>query len=209
MKTSSPSASLFVLVAIALTCVNCQIRGRGTCPSINAVTNFDVPRYMGLWYEYSRYDASYPRNAYSCIRVSYSDQSSGGNLRIGVTDQSYRKFRNSYEYAFGQAISLEPNNPDSPASFFVTFNQQPQYTRWYQGAARSRRTNYNVLYTDYDNIAVVYACDTKVMFKSEYLFILTRESNPEESLIATAIEKIEEAGLDASRLTVTVQDSCP
>ena len=32
-----------------------QVPGFGRCPRVSIVQNFDVPRYMGLWYEVRKY----------------------------------------------------------------------------------------------------------------------------------------------------------
>ena len=43
--------------------------------------------------------------------------------------------------------------------------------------------DYSVLYTDYENVAVVYSCDTYLLAKTEYIWILTRSQEPIEAYI--------------------------
>ena len=45
---------LIVLISI-LHFSQSQVPGFGRCPAVSIVQNFDVPRYMGLWYEVRKY----------------------------------------------------------------------------------------------------------------------------------------------------------
>ena len=45
------------------------------------------------------------------------------------------------------------------------------------------RSNYNVLYTDYDNVALIYSCDDTIFGKDEVAWVLTRDWNLSEATI--------------------------
>jgi len=190
-----------VFMATALASCSAQFTTYGSCPNFHVVAPFDLQRYLGTWYEYARYDTSFQKDA-RCVSAEYSDESSEEGPQIGVINKSIKEGRDTYSNSTGEAVFSEPDNPSLPAKLIVNFDRQPWYTRF-------TRTNYNVVYTDYSNMAVVYACNSRFIFwKREFLFILTRERFPDTSFIELAYQKCRENGIDTTRLTVTDQEIC-
>ena len=105
--------------------------------------------------------------------------------------------------AEGSATLGEPNNPSKPGKLIVRFDGQPAFTQ-------STTTNYNILDTDYDSYAIVYSCNQKFfdLFKTELLWILTRERSPSYSVIQKAMSVIRKQGIDTRRLKRTRQTGC-
>ncbi len=44
------------------------------------------------------------------------------------------------------------------------------------------------MYTDYENIALVYACNDVFMAKVDYVWILTREAHPNQEYVQKALD---------------------
>ena len=100
----------------------------------------------------------------------------------------------------------EPSNPTQPGKLianFETFDGLPA------PLPRFRSTNYNVIDTDYTNYAVVYFCNPLLVFKSEGLWILTRDRHPKQSIIDHALKIITDQGISTAKLRKTRQTSCP
>jgi len=191
-----------VLAASSVPTVKAQHTSFGKCPNFNVILNFNQQRYLGRWYEYSKYETSFQKDA-KCCTADYSDESIGELVQIGVVNRSIKKGAVTYSNATGEAVLGEPENPTKPGKLIVNFDSQPSFTR-------ATRTNYNIVYTDYDSFAVVYACSSRFFFfKREFLWILTREKIPSPNLIDLAYMKIQEAQIDISRLIKTVQEDCP
>jgi len=168
-----------------------------SCPDFNVVAPLDLQRYLGTWYEYARYEAAFERNA-RCVTATYSDNTSDGEPRIGVLNKSIRDGRDTYSTSTGEAVFSNPNDPKLPARLIVNFDGQPESDKYVSD-------NYNVVYTDYDSLSVVYACGSR----GEYLFILTRQRLPYQALVDLAYQKMQESSIDTSRLIVTDQNNCP
>jgi lipocalin len=66
---------------------------------------------------------------------------------------------------------------------------------------------YSVLYTDYENVAVVYSCDTYLLAKTEYIWILTRSQEPIEAYIYKGLQILKEKvpDYDQSQIRRTLQ----
>merc|ERR1711962_457469 len=180
MKTSTA----FAVLAFLGSYVQAQEISLGECPNFPVEQNFDPQRYLGRWYEYSNYFAIFQLFGV-CVSADYSDVSSGGQTKIKVINKGVNTFKGTPNVAEGSAVLGEPANPSKPGKLIVNFDSQPSF-------ARSSTTNYNILDTDYSSYAIVYSCSEKLLvFKTELLWILTRDRNPTQSVIdkATAIIK--------------------
>ena len=79
--------------------------------------------------------------------------------------------------------------------------------------------DYKVVDTDYDNYTVVFGCTGLGLFNIEYVWILTREASPDQSIIDQAIDSVQTKlpQYDISALYATPQgdsalasgESCP
>lgn len=56
-----------------------QVTG-GPCPNVQGVANFDVKKYIGLWYEIKKYPNFFSRGA-KCITATY-DIKKDGNVSV-------------------------------------------------------------------------------------------------------------------------------
>jgi len=178
----------------------------GSCPKFPTVKNFDINRYLGLWYEYSNYFAIF-QAFQDCVTAFYTDETPSSSYsgrqpapKIGVLNRGRNVFLRKSSSAKGTATLNDPNDPNRPGELIVNFGGfQPESTS----------TNYNVVDTDYENFAVVYSCNNKLFFKSEILWILTRKQFPSPYLIKDIKKRIRHYGLDTRRLKRTNQKGCP
>ena len=114
----------------------------GACPKTTNQANVDLSRYVGRWYEYTRDWAFGFETASSCTTATYSATSASS---ISVVNRAYYwplTFTADWITAKGSA-----NCNFVTGSCAVGFPQP-----------KSSDANYNILYTDYDNTAVVYSC---------------------------------------------------
>lgn len=70
--------------------------------------------------------------------------------------------------------------------------------------------NYNVLYTDYENLAVVYSCTSFLGFlNAKSVWILSRQRLPTTDLIEKAYEVLKDNDVSTIFLSQTNQNDCP
>jgi len=194
------------IYGVMLPQIKSQELSLGSCPNFPTVKNFQLERYLGLWYEYSNYFAIF-QAFQDCVTAFYTDEtpssSYGGRKpapKIGVLNRGRNVFLRKSSSAKGTATLNDPNDPNRPGELIVNFGGfQPESTS----------TNYNVVDTDYDQYAVVYSCNNKLFFKSEILWILTRKQFPSPYLIKHIKKRIRSFGLDTRRLKRTNQKGCP
>jgi len=198
------SASLVsALVILGVACfVDAQLDTAGTCPTFKVKKNFERSKYLGRWYEYSKYETKFEKGA-TCSSADYSDLTvAGGPVTIGVLNRRKDPTKGLLS-AKGNATLGEPDNAEKPAKLVVNFYDPPS-------RVKSTTTNYNVIDTDYTSYTIVYFCRQKdASTKSEFLWILTRQRIPPQTLVNKAMQTITNEGIDTGRLMKNVQTDCP
>ena len=124
----------------------------GSCPTPVLPATFDPTKYTGVWNEQAR-DAAFPWESYDCSQARYTLNPDG---TIAVINSQYDP--NKDEVTSAKAVATFYNGAQGKVKFFP-----------YAPAG-----DYRVLYTDYENLAVVYSCDSYLLAKTEYVWILTR-----------------------------------
>lgn len=79
-----------------------QVPGFGKCPNVNIMQNFDVKRYLGLWYEVQKYPFIFTLGG-TCVTANYE-------LNADQTVQVFnRQIRKSQEDTIkGTARLIQP-----------------------------------------------------------------------------------------------------
>ena len=110
-----------------------------TCPKTTVVSDFDLNRYLGTWYELAR-QKNNDQGDSDCGRAIY-DYNHAGNIGVHNSGIHPGKPRDGVT---GEAKAVDPSAKDGhlEVSFF-----------WWMPF-----TPYDILYTDYENIAVVHTC---------------------------------------------------
>jgi len=195
---------VFVLLILGMACLaNAQLKSSGTCPTFNVQKNFDVAKYMGRWFEYSKYVNDFQKDA-TCSSADYTDiTKSGGAVVIDVLNRQKEPTKGLVK-ATGNATLGDPDNAEKPAKLVVNFFGARPTDKI------STTTNYNVIETDYTSYSIVYFCrQVSSSEKSEFLWILTRQRVPAMTITNAAVKKIQDEGIDTTRLTKQVQTDCP
>lgn len=141
----------------------------GSCPSPILQENFDATKYLGLWNEQAR-DASMPWESNDCQQARYSLNADG---TVAVLNSQYDPVK-------GEVTS---------AKAVATFNGAQGKVKFFPFAPAG---DYRVLYTDYESVALVYSCDSYLIAKTEYVWVLTRSQEPVEAYIYQALNILKE-----------------
>ena len=132
----------------------------GQCPAQTNQANIDLNSYTGTWYEYTRDFGFAFETATSCTTATYTAINS---TSINVVNRSYYwplTFTANWITANGKG-----NCNSAAGSCSVGFPQP-----------KSSDVNYNILYTDYSNVSVVYSCSNLLWGTMywDYLWVLSR-----------------------------------
>jgi apolipoprotein D and lipocalin family protein len=140
------------------------------------VSNFNVNKYLGLWYEIARTDNRFEKGCTN-VTANYSLRQDGG---LNVVNKCLIKDKE--KMATGKAYFKSENNI---ASLKVTF-----FWPFYG--------NYNVVYLDNDYRYAIVDGGSK-----EYVWILSRTKTIDGIMLNTLLEKIKQNGFNADALIYT------
>lgn len=170
--------------------------------------NFDIQRYLGLWYEVQKYPFIFTIGG-KCITSNYE-------LNADQTVQIFnRQIKKGQEDTIkGKARIIQPgvgilgvSFPNIPCEFLAI---QKIFKLISSFVLVQREANYNVLYTDYDELAVVYSCSSFFGFvNAKVVWILSRTRFPSQYVIEKAHSILEENGLSTTFLSSTDNSKCP
>jgi apolipoprotein D and lipocalin family protein len=141
----------------------------GQCTTPQLQENFDATKYVGTWFQVAK-DKNSPFENGNCEQARYAINADG---TLNVFNTQFNNETQQIEEANGTAWC---NGPQCGVSFF-----------WY-----SPKADYRVMYTDYENIALVYACNDLFLAKAEYAWILSREQHPSQDFVNKALATLAE-----------------
>jgi len=178
MKKSTLAVLVFTLsIALALTgCASKKI-----APGVTPVTNFDSDRYLGQWYEIARMDEFFERGLYN-VTATYSLNDNGS---IKVVNRGYKLADEEWKSVTGKARFV---GDDTTGHIQVSF--------------------FGPFYASY----VVFDLDDEYQYafvtgaNKEILWLLAREPEVSDELLARFKDEATELGYDLSNMIFDVQN---
>lgn len=156
----------------ALFSVACSVKPP---PDVKVVENFELPRYLGTWYEIARMDHGFERGL-DHVTANYSTRPDGG---IKVINRGYNPKKKSWQESEGKGYFLgTPVRAALKVSFFGPF---------YGG--------YNVIELD-RNYQYALVCGPN----KKYLWILSRTPMLDEVARTRLLETAKHYGFNTSKL---------
>lgn len=148
----------------------------GIPDAVSPVSNFQLERYLGQWYEVARLDHSFERGL-TKVTADYSLRNDGG---VKVLNRGYSVRKNAWKEAEGKAYFV--NKADQgylKVSFFGPFYG-----------------SYVIFELDHENYQYALVCGPN----KSYLWMLARSPDVTDTLKETLTAKAAALGFDTSRL---------
>ncbi|MCF7905062.1 MAG: lipocalin family protein [Candidatus Marinimicrobia bacterium] len=151
---------------------------------VESVSNFELDRYLGTWYELTRMDHSFERGM-SHVTATYSLDKKG---RVEVLNRGYVKKKSNWKEARGHA---KLKNSTSTGAFKVTF-----FWPFYGG--------YHIVELAEDYTYALVAGDSE-----KYLWILSRTPQLPEETWAKLLQRARSLGYDTDALIMVDHEPLP
>jgi apolipoprotein D and lipocalin family protein len=148
-----------------------------------AITDFEINRYLGTWYEIARFPISFEKGCIAPTTAEYSVEAHDSDAMI-IKNKCY-KGNNQYSTIQGIAHFVDTRNV---AELKVKF--LPAFLRWLPIGTGG----YWVLYTDYENYALV--SDGSY----DYLWLLSRSEILDTAKIKKILAVAKNQGFDIQKL---------
>ena len=181
---------LSIVVCLASTSIISSVAADwGKCQRVSTQQDFDLTKYLGVWYEIARFDYIFEKDGV-CVQANYT-LNPADHSKVIVTNSEYRN--GSFEQAVGEAYI--PNQKE-PAKILVSFGSPFFAPYW-------------VVETDYENYAMVFSCTSLLnVYHYEVAWILSRSRQLDSSIVNKLMNKWKSFDVDVSRFSFTRQTNC-
>jgi apolipoprotein D and lipocalin family protein len=168
----------FLFLPLLFITLACSAQNDMPDQSIHAEFSFELEKYLGTWYEIARFDHRFERDL-EFVTATYSLNEDGS---IKVMNQGIKNGKS--KTAIGKArLAKNGVNRNLEVSFFWIFYGP-----------------YNILELDKDYQLALIGSNS-----SDYLWILSRQPQPDSNSINELLEKAKKRGYDTSKLIFVEQ----
>ncbi|XP_017770322.1 PREDICTED: uncharacterized protein LOC108558043 [Nicrophorus vespilloides] len=180
-----------LLVTSVLAVVGAQIPSLGYCPDYVPMTDFNMNRFLGKWYETERY-FTFSEVASRCIVTDYAKGPSG---RIYVSNEVTNRLTGVKRVISG---NLQLAGKQDEGKLNVKYTTSPI----------SQETTLSVLDTDYDNFAVVWSCTGIGPIHAQNAWLMTRDRLPTGEVLQKAYGILDKFKISRTFFIKTDQEGC-
>ncbi|XP_047354012.1 apolipoprotein D-like [Vespa velutina] len=179
-------------LATILALTSAQIPSLGWCPEYVPMANFDMNRFLGVWYEAERY-FQLAEVVSRCVMSNYT-RSPDGKLRVSneVTNR-ITGIKRILEGEIKKAASKAEEG-----KLYVKYTAVPL----------TPETHYSVLETDYDNYAVLWSCSGIGPIHAQNAWVMTRERIAPGSILQKAYGVLDKYKISKAFFVKTNQEDC-
>lgn len=154
----------------------------GMPPSVRPVTDFELNRYLGKWYEIARLDHPFERGL-SQVTAEYALREDGG---VQVTNRGFAEAKKGWQEARGKAYFVgDPSEAHLKVSFFGPFYG-----------------SYVVFHLDRENYQYAFVSGPT----TEYLWLLARTPSVTPDVLEKFVEMAKARGFETEELVFPQQD---
>jgi len=176
------------------------------CPKYPSMPRFNVTAFLGKWYEVER-TFYLPEIASSCTTLTFendNDRSIDLEKTLDISINSINHWTGSPTSNIGHAARESQNS--SIMDFQFASRLPNAISRFLPGAGR-----YQVLFTDYDNFAILWSCSSfGSLGYTDQIWLMGRNRTDFVLDIRTMIhDTLIQLGLDPDRLVLSKNENCP
>ncbi|ODN05072.1 Apolipoprotein D [Orchesella cincta] len=188
-----------IIFSIHISQNNGQILIPGSCPNLGGMQDFDLNRYVGLWYEVEKY-MFLPEIAGNCVYVRYKDHTND-TFRADIVQVEAITRKHVVSPSRGSIISNDGSahidlvvDVRVPLTFVTVKIDYPYY----------------ILDTDYENYVIKWSCRPGALGHNiQSMWVLSRSRNYLQETRNIVHDKLRELGLRPEYLLLLDNYNCP
>ncbi|CAK9811019.1 Apolipoprotein D [Anthophora plagiata] len=180
-----------VLILSALALAKAQIPSLGFCPDYVPMANFDITKFLGIWYEAERY-FQLTEVISRCVMANYT-MSPGGKFR--VSNEVTNRFTGIKRVVEGEVKKAASKAEEGKLIVKYTIPLTPE-------------TKYSVLDTDYDSYAVLWSCSGIGPFHTQNAWVMTRDRLAPGTVLQKAYGVLDKYKISKTFFVKTDQEDC-
>ncbi|XP_012239549.1 apolipoprotein D-like [Bombus impatiens] len=180
-----------VLILSALALVRAQIPSLGFCPDYVPMANFDMSKFLGIWYEAERY-FQLTEVVSRCVMANYT---MGPDGKYRVSNEVTNRFTGIKRVLEGEIKKAASKAEEGKLIVKYTIPLTPE-------------TKYSVLETDYDSYAVLWSCSGIGPFHTQNAWVMTRERLAPGTVLQKAYAVLDSYKISKTFFVKTDQQDC-
>ncbi|XP_034183403.2 apolipoprotein D [Osmia lignaria lignaria] len=180
-----------VIIISALALVRAQIPSLGFCPDYVPMANFDMTKFLGVWYEAERY-FQLTEVVSRCVMTNYT---LGPDGKFRVSNEVTNRFTGIKRVLAGEIKKSASKAEEGKLTVKYTIPLAPE-------------TKYSVLETDYDSYAVLWSCSGIGPFHTQNAWVMTRERLAPGTVLQKAYAVLDKYKISKTFFVKTDQEDC-
>ncbi|XP_068968001.1 apolipoprotein D-like [Bombus flavifrons] len=180
-----------VLILSALALARAQIPSLGFCPDYVPMANFDMSKFLGIWYEAERY-FQLTEVVSRCVMANYT---MGPDGKYRVSNEVTNRFTGIKRVLEGEIKKAASKAEEGKLIVKYTIPLTPE-------------TKYSVLETDYDSYAVLWSCSGIGPFHTQNAWVMTRERLAPGTVLQKAYAVLDSYKISKTFFVKTDQQDC-
>lgn len=180
-----------VLILSALALARAQIPSLGFCPDYVPMANFDMTKFLGIWYEAERY-FQLTEVVSRCVMANYT---LGPDGKYRVSNEVTNRFTGIKRVLDGEIKKAASKAEEGKLIVKYTIPLTPE-------------TKYSVLETDYDSYAVLWSCSGIGPFHTQNAWVMTRERLAPGTVLQKAYAVLDSYKISKTFFVKTDQQDC-
>ncbi|XP_011307795.1 apolipoprotein D [Fopius arisanus] len=182
----------FLLVLSALALAGAQVPSLGWCPEYVPMANFDIAKFLGVWYEAERY-FQLSEVVSRCVMANYTR---GNDGKLRVSNEVTNRFTGIKRVLEGE---IKPSaSKAEEGKLHVKYTTVPL----------TPETSYAVLETDYKNYAVLWSCTGIGPVNAQNAWLMTRQRRPVGEILQKAYGVLDKYKISKTFFVKTDQNDC-
>ncbi|XP_065089367.1 apolipoprotein D-like [Ochlerotatus camptorhynchus] len=199
-----PALQICTVLLIVAQLKMIESSGFGKCPNYPSMPKFNMTRFLGKWYEVER-SFYLPEIAAGCTTLTFDDttvRDSDGRPQLEIAIKTVNRWTGNPSVSIGEAIT--ESEKSSIMSVQLKSRLPSAVARYLPGAGK-----YQVLYTNYDDFAILWSCSSFVAVHADQIWLLGRERDYLADIRKKIYNALKQLSLDPERLFISKNSDCP
>lgn len=178
--------------------------GFGKCPNYPTMPKFNMTKFLGKWFEVER-SFYLPEIASGCTTLTFEDttiRDTDGRPQLEIAIKTVNRWTGNPSVSIGEAIT--ENEKSSIMSVQLKSRLPSAVARFLPGSGK-----YQVLYTNYDDFAILWSCSSFVAVHADQIWLLGRERDYSAEIRKKIYSALKQLSLDPERLFISKNTNCP
>ncbi|XP_062544882.1 apolipoprotein D [Armigeres subalbatus] len=178
--------------------------GFGKCPNYPTMPKFNMTRFLGKWFEVER-SFYLPEIASGCTTLTFEDttiRDADSRPQLEIAIKTVNRWTGNPSVSIGEAIT--ENEKSSIMTVQMKSTLPSAVARFLPGSGK-----YQVLYTNYDDFAILWSCSSFVAVHADQIWLLGRERDYSADVRKKIYSALKQLSLDPERLFISKNTNCP